>query len=316
MGIILIFNISGRTDVVNYYTPWLLNRLHEGYVYVRNPYNKKHVTRYDLRPCKVDALVFCSKNYTPILDYIDNINRQYNTFYYYTITSYGCDVEVNVPRVEDSVETFIELSKIVGKNSVAWRFDPILLTGKYDVSKHLETFEKIASRISSYTSFVVFSFVDMYSKLDRNMPEIIPFKRSDIHELLSGMSSISKKYGLPIQSCLVGDDYSCHGITSSGCVTTDILEHANNIKFRSISHKGNRPGCKCIKWHDIGAYDTCPNCCKYCYANRNKRIASSNYKLHDSSSPILFGNITGNDKINVSGNKSLLLRDKYQTTLF
>lgn len=312
----MIFNISGRTDIVNYYTPWLLNRLHDGYVYVRNPYNKKQITRYSLRPGAVDAFVFCSKNYTPILDYIDGIDRHYNTFYYYTITSYDTDVEVNVPQIEDSIETFIQLSEIVGKNSIAWRFDPILLTDRYSVSRHLEAFEKIASRISNYAGFVVFSFVDMYSKLNRNMPDIIPFKRSDIHELLRGMSSISKKYDLPIQSCLVGDDYSCYNITSSGCVTTDILERANNIKFRSIPHRGNRPGCKCIKWHDIGAYDTCPNCCNYCYANRNKRIACSNYKLHNPSSPILFGNITDNDKISVSNSKSLLVRDKYQTTLF
>lgn len=312
----MIFNISGRTDVVNYYTPWLLNRIHEGYVYVRNPYNKKQVTCYSLKPDDVDAFVFCSKNYTPILDYIDAINREYNTFYYYTITSYDSDVEVNVLSVEDSVETFIELSEIVGKDSVAWRFDPMLLTDKYNVSRHLETFEKIASRISNYAGFVVFSFVDMYSKLNRNMPEIIPFKRNDIHELLSGMSSISKKYGLSIQSCLINNDYTSLGINNSGCVTTDILERANNIKFKKINHNGNRPGCKCIKWHDIGAYDTCPNGCKYCYANKNKHVARHNYRLHNPSSPILFGNITDDDKISVSDNKSLLAWDKYQTTLF
>lgn len=312
----MIFNISGRTDIVNYYTPWLLNRLNEGYVYVRNPYNKKQVTKYDLRPGKVDALVFCSKNYTPILDYIDDINREYNTFYYYTITSYGSDVESNVPSVEDSVETFIRLSEAAGKNSVAWRFDPILLTDRYSVSRHLETFEKIASRINSYACFVVFSFVDMYAKLNRNMPEIIPFKRSDIQELLSGMSSISKKYGLSIQSCLINDDYTGLGINNSGCVTADILERANNIKFKKISHSGMRPGCRCIRWHDIGAYDTCPNGCKYCYANKNRHVAGHNYKMHNPSSPILFGNVTDKDKISVSDNKSLLIRDKYQTTLF
>ena len=44
----MIINVGGRTDIVNYYTPWLINRLKEGFVYTRNPYHPKQLTKYDL----------------------------------------------------------------------------------------------------------------------------------------------------------------------------------------------------------------------------------------------------------------------------
>ena len=39
----MIINVGGRTDIVNYYTPWLLNRLSEGYAYSRNPFARVNV---------------------------------------------------------------------------------------------------------------------------------------------------------------------------------------------------------------------------------------------------------------------------------
>ena len=46
----MIINTGGRTDTVNYYSDWLLNRFREGYVYARNPMFPKHIVRYRLTP--------------------------------------------------------------------------------------------------------------------------------------------------------------------------------------------------------------------------------------------------------------------------
>lgn len=76
----MIINTGGRTDTVNYYSDWLLNRFEEGYVYSRNPLFPNHITKYTLDPSVVDCVVFCSKNYRPILPELHRITDRFNIF--------------------------------------------------------------------------------------------------------------------------------------------------------------------------------------------------------------------------------------------
>jgi DNA repair photolyase len=52
--------------------------------------------------------------------------------------------------------------------------------------------------------------------------------------------------------------------------------------------KGNRPDCACHLSRDIGAYDTCPHGCVYCYAVLNRDLAQRHYREHDPESEYLF----------------------------
>ncbi len=72
----MIINTGGRTDTVQYYTKWLLNRFAQGYVLSRNPLFPNKVTRYELTPDTVDCVVFCSKNYKPILPRLHDIESR------------------------------------------------------------------------------------------------------------------------------------------------------------------------------------------------------------------------------------------------
>ena len=140
----MIINTGGRTDTVQYYTDWLLNRFSEGYVLARNPLFPNKVNRYELTPDRVDCVVFCSKNYKPILPRLHEITDRFHTYFHYTITAYGKDIEPGVPSIEESMQTLIELSKLAGKQRVAWRYDPVLLTPEHTVETHLESFERMA----------------------------------------------------------------------------------------------------------------------------------------------------------------------------
>ena len=300
----MIVNTGARTDTVQYYTDWLLRRFAEGYVLSRNPLFPNKVTRYELTPEKVDCVVFCSKNYAPILPRLHEITGRFPTYFYYTITAYGKDVEPGVPSIGQSMETLMALSKQVGKGRVAWRYDPVLLTRKYTIERHMETFERMAATLAPHIDRCIFSFVEMYKKLESNMPEIIPFSDWEMDEVARGLGAIAQKYGVYLQTCGTNGDYSRYGIHPSGCMTLDILGRANGIAFRSLKHKGTRQGCHCIESRDIGAYDTCLNGCKYCYANKNPLLAFQNYKLHDPASPLLLGHLRPEDTIAQGAQKS------------
>ena len=161
----MIINTGARTDTVQYYTPWLLRRFEEGYALARNPLFPNKVTRYELDPFVVDCVVFCSKDYAPILPHLHRITSRFNTYFYYTITAYGRDIEPGVPSIEQSMETLIELVEQVGPQRVAWRYDPVLLTPTYTLERHRETFSHMADVLTPHVDRCIFSFVEMYKKL-------------------------------------------------------------------------------------------------------------------------------------------------------
>ena len=67
----MLINISGRTDIVNYYSDWMFKRFDEGYAISRNSLFPNSVRRYELTPEKVDCIIFGSKNFL-----FDNIAPQ------------------------------------------------------------------------------------------------------------------------------------------------------------------------------------------------------------------------------------------------
>lgn len=305
----MILNTGSRTDTVQYYTKWLLKRFDEGFVYSRNPMFQNKVTRYELNPEVLDCVIFCSKNYEPILKDITKITNKFNTCFHYTITAYGKDTEPNVPAIDKSIETLMKLSEIVGKERVIWRYDPILLTEKYTKTVHYETFNYMAGKLSPHVNRCIFSFVEMYKKLKTNMPEIILLSDSDKEILAKGLGEIAKRHNILIQTCGTHGDYTKYGINKSGCMTLDILGKANGVEFRELKHKGMRAGCNCIESRDIGAYETCINGCRYCYANLRHSKAIENFKLHDENSPLLIGEIKEGDEIINGNQKSFLKKD-------
>ena len=59
----------------------------------------------------------------------------------------------------------------------------------------------------------------------------------------------------------------------------------------------------------LGDYNSCPNGCRYCYANKDHEKALQNYLAHDPSSPLLLGHLQPGDKIVPSRQESLLSKE-------
>ena len=305
----MIINTGGRTDTVQYYSDWLLRRFAEGSVLVRNPRFPEKVTRYRLDPAVVDCVVFCSKNYEPILPCLSEITDRFNTYFFYTITAYGRDMEPGVPSVEQGMATLKRLSAQVGCQRVVWRYDPVLLSETYTTAVHARTFERMAAELAPYVSFCVFSFVEPYRKLNRTMPELLPLleeERDYMAELLGG---IAAHHNLRLRLCGSADDYTRFGVERAGCARLDEMGAANGVRFRPHKHKGMRPGCGCMEMRDIGAYNSCPNGCRYCYANADARSAARVCRTrHDPASPMLLGNVRPGDVVTDAEQHSFLVR--------
>lgn len=303
----MFINVGARTDITNYYSEWLMNRIREGYVLSRNPLFPNKVYRYRLDPEVVDCIIFCTKNPEPILDKIEEIrSRGFRVFFFVTITSYGRDIEPGVPDYHHVMASFKKLSGMVGKACVGWRYDPVFLTPKYTLDHHLTCFDEMARELSPYTDFCIFSFVELYKKLEFTFPELRAVSEQEKRILLAGLGEIAKKYGLRLQTCGDEADYTAYGICRSGCISARTMEKALGRTLKAVKPSPSRKGCGCLPSNDIGAYDTCPNGCRYCYATKDPALALKNFRNHDPHSPLLIGSLEPEDEIVEASQKSFL----------
>ena len=308
----MIINTGQRTDIPAFYAEWFANRIREGTVCVRNPFNPKQVSRYRLDPAVVDVIGFCTKNPAPMFPYM-NLIAEYGQYWFVTITPYGKDIEPYVPDKHKLLTDFKHLSDIVGVNSIGWRYDPIFITDTYSLEYHLNAFEQIAEALSGYTDTVVISFIDLYKKVKRNFPEVREVSREDQLYLGTKMIQIAKKYGMTVKPCAEGNMLEEYGADCSGCMTVTTYETAIGNKLSVPNQKTNRQECACYIACDIGAYDTCMHLCRYCYANNDPKMVERNLKLHDPKSPFLIGNYEEDDIIHDVPQKSWIER---QLSLF
>ncbi|MEE8716766.1 MAG: DUF1848 domain-containing protein [Coriobacteriales bacterium] len=306
----MIINTGARTDTVAFYSEWLLRRFEQGYVLARNPLFPNKVTRYELDPAVVDCVEFCSKDYRPILPRLREITSRFNTHFQYTITAYGRDIEPHVPDIDTSVETLLELERIVGARRICWRYDPVLLTADYTVERHLETFDRLCGRLAGHVDRCIFSFVEMHGHLASSMPELVALTGPDRDAIAAGLGRIAGEHGIYLQTCGTNGDFSAYGIHPSGCMTLAMLGAANGVEFRELKHRGTREGCHCIESRDIGAYDTCLAGCRYCYANKHPERAAQNRLRHDPDSPLLIGHLRETDQVTQGAQRSMLRRER------
>ena len=296
----MIISASRRTDIPTYYSDWFFNRIKEGFVFVRNPINARQISRVKLTPDVVDGIVFWTKNPVPMIDRLNEL-RDYMFYFQFTITSYGKDIEPNVPQKNsDVLSAFQEVSNIVGADRVIWRYDPILLNEKYTFDYHVRAFTKIAGELQGHTKKVTISFIDTdYRNLKSNIEalKLVDFPMAMQRELASLLANIAKEHGLSIDTCAEKIDLHECGIEQARCIDDRLFSKLLSSPLDVEKDKSQRLECGCISSVDIGMYNTCMNGCLYCYANYSKGAIIGNHAKHNPQSPLLFGEVGMDDKV-------------------
>ena len=200
----MILSASRRTDIPNYYSEWFINRIREGFLYVRNPMNAHQVSKINLSPDVIDCIVFWTKNPINMLGKLEEL-KPYMYYFQFTLTGYGRDVEPNLPHKREAlIPTFQRLSEQIGKERGIWRYDPIFLSDRYTVEYHIKAFEEIVASLAGYTDKVVISFIDFYKKTMRNTRTLAiqQMTAQKTRTLAEKMAEIALRYSLDIETCI------------------------------------------------------------------------------------------------------------------
>ena len=285
----MILNVSGRTDIVAFYTPWFINRLKEGYVDVKNPFNPKLISRINFED--VDAIMFCTKNPLPILPYLERIEKP--KIFHITLTPYLKDIEPNLPPKTEIIEGIKRVSQIVGKDKTYVRYDPIFINDKYKIDYHIKMFERMCKSLDGYIEHIIISFLDDYKNVRKNKKILNPqtLTKEDYKKIGENFARIAKTHHMTVQTCFEEENLVEYGFIQEDCLGIELAKKLTG-KEKHKKWKARAGGkCNCVEMVDIGAYNTCSHFCKYCYANYDENQVQRNQQKHNKNSSLLIGTI-------------------------
>ncbi len=294
----MIISASRRTDIPAFFSDWLIKRIEQKYAYVRNPMNFHQVSRIDLSPDVIDCIVFWSKNPEPMIPKLRALEK-YMYYFQFTLNAYGDDLERNLPPLGSRIDTFKKLSRLIGRQRVIWRYDPVIIHSRYTVEWHIAKFAQMAEQLTPFTEKCTISFIDMYPHILKNMRNlgIEPLRESDKLTLAKAFSLTAQANQIALDTCAEDIDLSSLGIGHARCIDAGLIEKLTGSPLNVQKDKNQRPECGCASSVDLGLYNTCQNGCLYCYANRSPEARKRNLQAYDVNSPLLCSRITEGDKI-------------------
>lgn len=284
-----IVSASRRTDLPAFYWRWFMSRVEVGSCEVENPFNPRHVRTVSLRPDDVIAIVFWTRDARPMLADVEHLRNAGYAFYVQcTVTGYPREFEPNAACAEAAVPALLELSRRIGTERVIWRYDPIVLSSVTPPTYHADRFSRLASALAGAVESVTVSFCDPYAKTRRAFASLAGKYGWTFHEgtleermtLLATLAEIARQNRMGLATCAEGD-LRVPGVEPARCVDPRLLLQLRPDLQPKLRAAPTRPGCGCVESVDIGAYDTCPSGCVYCYANRTQELAERRHAAQD-----------------------------------
>lgn len=290
----MIVSASYRTDIPAFYAGWFRRRLEAGMCRVANPYGGADY-EVSLRPQAVDGFVFWTRNLRPLLGTLDRVRAVAPFVVQFTLTGYPRALESSVIAPEDAVAQLREVRRRFGARAAVWRYDPVVFAAGLDAAAHRTGFARLARALRGTVDEVVLSVVHPYRKTRRNLDRAAARQGFAWHDpppeekraLLADLAAIAADEGMAATLCSQ-PDLLVPGLAAARCIDAGRLSDVAQHRVAGAT-RGNRPGCRCAASRDIGAYDTCPHGCVYCYAVADRDRAVANFRRHDPEAAMLRG---------------------------
>lgn len=292
----MILNVSGRTDIVAFYSDWFLNRYKEGFLDVRNPFNSNLVSRIYFED--VDLIFFCTKNPEPIINKLNIIKKP--IIFHVTLTPYKEDIEPNVPNKKELIENIKILSNLIGKENLIIRYDPIFLSNRYNLEYHKKMFERVCNSLEGYTEKILISFIDDYKNVRNNKDYLKhqEFTETDYEEIGKSFSKSAHSHKMLVHTCFEDRNLTEFGFDEGECLSHELAYIMTGKKYKNWTARKEKK-CNCVQMVDIGVYNSCKHFCKYCYANYDEKKVTDNFKNHNPNSSLLIGDLKDTDTIKI-----------------
>jgi len=237
----VIVSASRSTDIPAFYAKWFINRIKKGYIVWYNPFNQQPLY-VSFKNCKV--IVFWTKNPIPLIPYLKELDRTGIHYYFqYTLNDYENELfEPKIPTLEKRINTFKELSNLIGKEKVIWRFDPIIVTPQLSPREILKRIWNIGNQLKGYTVNLVFSFIDInsYRKVQRNLVkesslfsketiECSELTTSQMNEIAEGLMKIIERWGtegwkISLATCAEEVNLEKYQIVHNRCIDGELMK--------------------------------------------------------------------------------------------
>lgn len=289
----MIVSASYKTDIPAFYADWFVNRLAAGFCRTTNPWGGQ-TYEIPLTPDAVDAFVLWTRNIAPLADRLPRVAAVAPFCVQYTVTGYPRAIESSTVAADRAVAAIGDLRRRFGPRAVVWRYDPVLITSLTPADWHRANFAGLAAALRGAVDEVAISFAHVYRKTRRNLDAAAARagfgwrdpETGEKRDLAAALTAIAAENDMALTVCAQADLVP-PGAAPARCVDAGRLA---DIAGRPLTApvRGNRPDCLCHASRDIGAYDTCPHGCRYCYAVSSHETAKRRYAAHDPRGAFLF----------------------------
>ena len=120
-----------------------------------------------------------------------------------------------------------------------WRYDPILLSARYDLQYHAAVFEELAAQLAGSTKKCIISFLDYYPKIKAGLHQagLRGLSEDEQRRLAAVLSQTARQYGLQLETCAEAIELADLGIEHASCIDAELIGRVGGCRLDTVKDK-------------------------------------------------------------------------------